>query len=221
MVAGRVRPRSERPQESRRSMTTLLPLSIWSSIGAAFSAMMEPIYWAISGILVGFHWLYSRFLDPNAGVTWVLSIISLTIVIRTLMIPLFVKQINSSRKMQLLGPRLKELQEKYGADRERLGQETMKMYKEEGVNPAASCLPSSCRCPSSSACSGCYTVRQQTPPGTSSPLIRRCSNHSRRRSSWGRRSPEHSCRRRLRGHTVVALFLIIAMTSSASSRGFS
>lgn len=122
-------------------MTTLLPLSIWSSIGAAFSAMMEPIYWAISGILVGFHWLYSRFLDPNAGVTWVLSIISLTIVIRTLMIPLFVKQINSSRKMQLLGPRLKELQEKYGADRERLGQETMKIYKEEGVNPAASCLP--------------------------------------------------------------------------------
>ncbi len=119
----------------------LLPLDIWSSIGGAFGAMMEPIYWAISGLVVGFHWLFSRFLDPDAGITWTLSIISLTIVIRTLMIPLFVKQINSSRKMQLLGPKLKELQAKYGSDREKLGQETMKMYKEEGVNPAASCLP--------------------------------------------------------------------------------
>ena len=103
--------------------------------------IMQPIYWAISGIIVGFHWLYSQVLDPNSGWTWVLSIVSLTIVIRTLMIPLFVKQINSSRKMQLVAPKARALQEKYGQDRERLGQETMKLYREEGVNPAASCLP--------------------------------------------------------------------------------
>ena len=119
----------------------LVPLDIWSSIGGALNAMMQPIYWAISGLLVGFHSLFSRFLDPDSGWAWALSIVSMTVVIRTLLIPLFVKQINSSRKMQLLGPKQKALQEKYGADRERLGQETMKLYREEGVNPAASCLP--------------------------------------------------------------------------------
>lgn len=119
----------------------LLPLDIWSDLGNGLNVMMQPIYWAISGVLVGFHWLYSQVLDPNMGITWVLSIISLTIVVRTLMIPLFVRQINSSRKMQMLAPKIKELQEKYGTDRERLGREQMKLYKDENVNPAASCLP--------------------------------------------------------------------------------
>ena len=103
--------------------------------------LMQPIYWAMSGIIVGFHWLYSQVMDAQSGWTWALAIISLTIVIRTLMIPLFVKQINSSRKMQVLGPKVKALQDKYGHNRELLGQKTMEMYKEEGVNPAASCLP--------------------------------------------------------------------------------
>lgn len=103
--------------------------------------LMQPIYWAMSGIIVGFHWLYSQVMDPHSGWTWAAAIISLTIVIRTLMIPLFVKQINSSRKMQVLGPKVKALQDKYGANRELLGQKTMELYKEEGVNPASSCLP--------------------------------------------------------------------------------
>ena len=57
------------------------------------------------------------------------------------MIPLFVKQIKSSRNMQLLQPRVKELQKKYGHDRERLAQETMELYRETKTNPFASCLP--------------------------------------------------------------------------------
>ena len=81
--------------------------------------IMYPIYWAMSGIIVGFHWLYSQLLDPNSGWTWTLSIVSLTVVIRTLMIPLFVRQINSSRAMQLVAPKARALQEKYGSDRER------------------------------------------------------------------------------------------------------
>ena len=103
--------------------------------------LMQPIYWVMSGILVGAHSLWSTILDPNSGWTWVLAIVSLTVVVRTLMIPLFVRQINSSRSMQLVAPKARALQEKYGADRERYGQEVMKLYKEEGVNPAASCLP--------------------------------------------------------------------------------
>ncbi|WP_309648257.1 membrane protein insertase YidC, partial [Nocardioides sp.] len=67
--------------------------------------------------------------------------IGLTVVIRTALIPLFVKQIKSSRNMQLIQPKVKELQKKYGHDRERLAQETMKLYKDTGTNPFSSCLP--------------------------------------------------------------------------------
>jgi YidC/Oxa1 family membrane protein insertase len=87
------------------------------------------------------HWLFAQFMDPNGGWTWVLSIMFLTVVVRSAMIPLFVRQINSQRKMQLVGPKMKELQKKYGHDRERLAQEQMAMYKEEGINPMASCFP--------------------------------------------------------------------------------
>ncbi|MEL4356428.1 membrane protein insertase YidC [Luteococcus sp. H154] len=104
-------------------------------------AVMQPIYWAVSGLIVLAHKLWSPLFGADTGLTWVLSIVTLVIVIRTLLIPLFVKQINSARDMQLIQPKVRALQEKYGSDRERLGQETMKLYREEGVNPAASCLP--------------------------------------------------------------------------------
>ncbi|WP_446721119.1 membrane protein insertase YidC [Luteococcus sp. H138] len=104
-------------------------------------AIMQPIYWAVSGLIVLAHKLWAPLFGADSGLTWVLSIVSLVIVIRTLLIPLFVKQINSARDMQLIQPKVRALQEKYGSDRERLGQETMKLYREEGVNPAASCLP--------------------------------------------------------------------------------
>ncbi len=93
-------------------------------------------------MLLGFHRLFGARLRPGGtGVAWVLSIVGLTVVIRAALIPLFVKQIKSSRNMQLLQPRVRELQKKYGHDRERLTQETMKLYKETGTNPFASCLP--------------------------------------------------------------------------------
>lgn len=119
----------------------LVSMGLWDSFSQMLGTMMQPLYWAVSWILVVAHKAVSTFLDPTSGWSWALAIVMLTMVIRTLLIPLFVRQINSSRKMQLLGPKMKELQEKYGQDRERLGQETMKLYKEEGVNPMASCLP--------------------------------------------------------------------------------
>ncbi len=103
--------------------------------------IMEPLYYLISAILLGWHKLWGALFGPASGVAWVLSIIGLTLVIRALLIPLFVKQIKSSRNMQLIQPKVKELQKKYGHDRERLTQETMKLYKETGTNPFASCLP--------------------------------------------------------------------------------
>ena len=104
-------------------------------------AIMTPLYYVTSGVLLVFHKLYSGILGMPDGISWALSIISLTLVIRVCLIPLFVKQIKNSRNMQLLQPKVKELHKKYGHDRERLTQETMKLYKETGTNPLASCFP--------------------------------------------------------------------------------
>ena len=121
--------------------TALLLFGIKDTFMDMGSAIMQPIYWAVSGLIVLAHKIWSPLFGADTGLTWVLSIVSLVVVIRTLLIPLFVQQINTSRNMQLVQPKLKALHDKYGADRERLGQETMKLYREEGVNPAASCLP--------------------------------------------------------------------------------
>lgn len=113
-------------------------MDVLISIG---SAIMQPLYYVISFVLVGFHRLWSQVFPPDSGAAWVLSIIGLTLVVRAALIPLFVKQIKSSRNMQLIQPEVKKLQEKYGHDRERMSQETMKLYKDTGTNPFSSCLP--------------------------------------------------------------------------------
>jgi YidC/Oxa1 family membrane protein insertase len=111
-------------------------------LGDIGSAIMTPLYYAVSGILLAWHRLFELIgLSGDSGWTWALSIIGLTVTIRTLLIPLFVKQIKSSRNMQLLQPQIKALQQKYKHDRERLTQEQMKLWKETGTNPFASCLP--------------------------------------------------------------------------------
>ena len=109
--------------------------------GAIGSFIMTPLYYAVSAVLLAWHQLWGNLFGDASGASWVLSIIGLTLVIRAALIPLFVKQIKSSRNMQLIQPKVKELQKKYGHDRERMAQETMKLYRESGTNPFASCLP--------------------------------------------------------------------------------
>ena len=111
------------------------------TLSAIGGAIMAPLYFLISLVLSGFHSVFGAVFGDDSGVTWVLSIIGLTLVVRASLIPLFVKQIKSSRNMQLIQPRVRELQKKYGHDRERLGQETMKLYRETNTNPFAACLP--------------------------------------------------------------------------------
>ncbi len=96
---------------------------------------------AVSWLLVTWHQVLSLVLDPNSGVTWALSIVGLVVVIRILLIPLFVKQIRAQRGMQEIQPQLKAIQAKYAGDKERQSQEMMKLYKDTGTNPLASCLP--------------------------------------------------------------------------------
>jgi len=103
--------------------------------------LLAPLEWVISALLFFFHQGFSTFLDPTAGLTWALSIVGLVIVVRILIIPLFVRQVKSQRNLQLIQPQMKELQKKYAGDREKLGQEMMKLYRETGTNPLASCFP--------------------------------------------------------------------------------
>ena len=70
-----------------------------------------------------------------------LAVILFTIVIKTLLVPLTVQSLRSSKAMQELQPKIKELQKKHGKDRQRLSQETMRLYSENHVNPMAGCLP--------------------------------------------------------------------------------
>ncbi|KAB8163469.1 membrane protein insertase YidC [Streptomyces sp. 3MP-14] len=105
------------------------------------NSILSPLYIAVSWIVVQFHSLYSLVFDEDSGWAWGLSIFSLVVVIRIALIPLFVKQIKATRNMQALQPRMKKIQERYKNDRQRQSEEMMKLYKETGTNPLASCLP--------------------------------------------------------------------------------
>ena len=82
-----------------------------------------------------------NFFHNNAGLTWAWSIIALTIVVRIALVPLVVRQIHSMQNMQAHAPQMKEIQRKYKGDRQKMNEELMKFYRENSINPAASCLP--------------------------------------------------------------------------------
>ena len=109
--------------------------------------ILWPIKWAIEAILVTFHTLLEAIgLDGDAGLTWVLSIVGLTLVVRAALIPIFVRQIKSQRRMMEVAPQLKKIQDKYKGkkdqfSREAMSRETMALYKKTGTNPLSSCLP--------------------------------------------------------------------------------
>nr|WP_223187285.1 membrane protein insertase YidC [Streptomyces sp. CBMA29] len=103
--------------------------------------ILNPLYDAVSWIIVQFHSFYSLIFDKDSGWAWGLSIVSLVVLIRICLIPLFVKQIKSTRNMQALQPKMKAIQERYKNDKQRQSEEMMKLYKETGTNPLSSCLP--------------------------------------------------------------------------------
>ena len=85
-------------------------------------------------------WLITT-LHDDVGLSWGWSIVGLTVIVRTLMIPLTLKQIRSMNALRVLQPQIKEIQTKYKEDKQRMQQEMMKFYQENKVNPFASCLP--------------------------------------------------------------------------------
>ena len=81
------------------------------------------------------------FLHDDVGLAWGGAIVGLTFIARALIVPLSVRQIRSMREMQAIQPHVKEIQERYKDDRERMQREMMRVYQEHGVNPLASCFP--------------------------------------------------------------------------------
>ncbi|MEU3346991.1 membrane protein insertase YidC [Streptomyces sp. NPDC006700] len=107
------------------------------TIASLFSFITTPVSW----VIVQFHTVYGTIFGPDTGWAWGLSIVSLVILIRICLIPLFVKQIKATRAMQTLQPEMKKIQERYKNDKQRQSEEMMKLYKESGTNPLSSCLP--------------------------------------------------------------------------------
>jgi YidC/Oxa1 family membrane protein insertase len=97
-----------------------------------YLALLQPLEHAFRHILNGLH---------QIGLPWAWSVVALTVIVRMLLVPLTVKQIHSMQNMQRFAPQMKEIQKKYKGDRQRLNEELMKFYRENNINPAASCLP--------------------------------------------------------------------------------
>ena len=116
-------------------------------MNSLFDTLLAPLEWAVAWLMVGFHTILTAIgLPAEAGFTWALSIVGLVIVIRIILIPLFVKQIHASRRMQLIQPEMQKIQKKYKGktdpeSRQAMTQETMGLYKRTGTNPFSSCLP--------------------------------------------------------------------------------
>ena len=103
------------------------------------SEILNPLYTAVSWVLITFHDLLS--FTNNEDLQWSVGIIALVVLIRIILIPLFVKQIKSQRALTALQPHMKAIQKKYKDDRQKQSEEMMKLYKEHKTNPLASCFP--------------------------------------------------------------------------------
>ena len=82
-----------------------------------------------------------KFFHDDVGLSWGLAIVALTFTTRAAILPLSVKQIRSMRALQAYQPQIKEIQEKYKDDRQRLQRELMSFYQTNKINPLASCIP--------------------------------------------------------------------------------
>jgi YidC/Oxa1 family membrane protein insertase len=82
-----------------------------------------------------------NWLHFSVGLPWAWSIVALTVIVRMILVPLTVRQIHSMQNLQRFAPQMKEIQRKYKQDKQRQNEELMKFYRENNINPAASCLP--------------------------------------------------------------------------------
>ena len=108
---------------------------------------LDYIYYPVSGIMWVWHKVFGSFLGPDTALTWVLCVVFLIFTLRAILFKPFMKQMDSQLKMQAVQPQMKKMREKYKDDKQRLSEEMMKLNKEAGVNPLASCLPALIQAP--------------------------------------------------------------------------
>ena len=104
-----------------------------NSVADFFQALFGPIVNILGGVLLYFH--------QTLGVAWWLSIVMLTVIVRSLLFPLTVKQVKSMRAMQDLKPHMDRIRAQFKDNRQRQQEEMAKLYQEKGVNPLGGCLP--------------------------------------------------------------------------------
>jgi YidC/Oxa1 family membrane protein insertase len=104
--------------------------------------MLDPLYTAVSWVLLRWHSLFTAIgLPSDGGLNWALSIIFLVVTARVLLFRFFIKQVHYQRKMQELQPQIKKLQVKHKGDKATLQKEMMALQQAEGFNPISGCLP--------------------------------------------------------------------------------
>ena len=95
--------------------------------------VLSPLENVLTEVLI---WLHE-----TGGLTWAWSIVALTVIVRILLVPVAVRQIHSMQSLQIHAPEMKQIQQRYKHDRQKQSEELMKFYKENKINPYASCLP--------------------------------------------------------------------------------
>jgi YidC/Oxa1 family membrane protein insertase len=137
----------------------------------------------------------------NVGFTWAWSIVAITVVVRMLLVPLTIKQIHSMQNLQRFAPQMKEIQKKYKSDRQKQNEELMKFYRENNINPAASCLPMLAQLPVFIALY--YTLRHYDwPPGSDLSWLHFIPDISKPTTAfWG-------------GYVLLVVYVLSQMASS-------
>jgi YidC/Oxa1 family membrane protein insertase len=82
-----------------------------------------------------------NFFHTSFGLPWAWAIVATTVLVRMILVPLTIRQIHSMQNLQKFAPQMKEIQKKYKQDKQKQNEELMKFYRENNINPAASCLP--------------------------------------------------------------------------------
>ena len=153
--------------------------------------LLEPLYAVVTAIMVAFHTFFKTLgVDPGSGLAWGGAIVGLVVVIRILLIPLFVKQINAQRGLQILQPEVKKIQTKYKGktdpeSRQKQQQEMMKLYRDNGTNPLASCLPILLQAPIFFALFSVLNGIGKNPPDAKGALTERLAEQAAQATIFG------------------------------------
>ena len=130
---------------------------------------LNPLYVAVAWVMAHIHSALSLIMPSTSGQAWFLTIVVLVVLMRLILVPLFVKQMHSMRKMSALNPQLMELRKKYKGDKQTLNEETMRLYRENGVNPLGGCLPLLAQMPMFFALFSVLRAIADWKPGTPTP----------------------------------------------------